>query len=122
LSSAKAASNTERLLEELDLIERANDKLEALSLGNQQRAQVAAALVHDPELLILDEPFSGLDPIAVDTVLRVLRQRAADGVPVLFSSHQLSVVEQLCDDLVIISGGAIKARDRKSTRLNSSHV
>lgn len=113
LSSAKAASNTERLLAELDLIERANDKLEALSLGNQQRAQVAAALVHDPELLILDEPFSGLDPIAVDTVLRVLRQRAADGVPVLFSSHQLSVVEQLCDDLVIISGGAIKASGGK---------
>ncbi|GAA1216103.1 ABC transporter ATP-binding protein [Prauserella alba] len=109
MSAAAAASSTERLLEELDLSTRANDKLEALSLGNQQRAQIAASLVHDPELLILDEPFSGLDPIAVDTVLRVLRQRAADGAPVLFSSHQLSVVEQLCDDLVIISTGEIKA-------------
>ncbi|MCP2254129.1 ABC-2 type transport system ATP-binding protein [Prauserella aidingensis] len=109
MSAAKAAANTERLLEELDLHTRANDKLEALSLGNQQRAQIAASLVHDPALLILDEPFSGLDPIAVDTVLRVLRRRAAEGAPVLFSSHQLSVVEQLCDDLVIISGGDIKA-------------
>ncbi|MFC4000094.1 ABC transporter ATP-binding protein [Prauserella oleivorans] len=109
LSAAKATSNTEKLLEQLELAERADDKLEALSLGNQQRAQVAAALVHDPTLLILDEPFSGLDPIAVETVLRVLRERAADGVPVLFSSHQLAVVERLCDDLVIISGGRITA-------------
>ncbi|RBM24184.1 ABC transporter ATP-binding protein [Prauserella sp. PE36] len=109
LSQAKAKRNTERLLEQLDLAQRANDNLEELSLGNQQRAQVAAALVHDPALLILDEPFSGLDPIAVDTVLRVLRERAADGVPVLFSSHQLALVERLCDDLVIISGGRIAA-------------
>ncbi|OLT45242.1 ABC transporter ATP-binding protein [Saccharomonospora sp. CUA-673] len=113
MSAAKAASNTDALLEELDLHERAGDKLEALSLGNQQRAQIAASLVHEPELLILDEPFSGLDPIAVETVLRVLRRRAAGGVPVLFSSHQLSVVERLCDDLVIISGGSIKASGGK---------
>jgi ABC-2 type transport system ATP-binding protein len=109
LDAARAKANTDRLLEQLELTERANDKLEALSLGNQQRVQVAAALVHDPDLLILDEPFSGLDPIAVDTVLGVLRERAAAGVPVLFSSHQLAVVERLCDDLVIISGGAIAA-------------
>jgi ABC-2 type transport system ATP-binding protein len=109
LSQAKARENTDRLLAQLELAERANDKLEALSLGNQQRVQVAAALVHDPDVLILDEPFSGLDPIAVDTVLAVLRERAAGGVPVLFSSHQLAVVERLCDDLVIISGGVIKA-------------
>jgi ABC-2 type transport system ATP-binding protein len=110
LSAEKARANTDRLLEQLELTERANDRLEALSLGNQQRVQIAAALVHDPELLILDEPFSGLDPVAVDTVLGVLRERAADGVPVLFSSHQLAVVERLCDDLVIISRGEIAAR------------
>jgi ABC-2 type transport system ATP-binding protein len=117
LTLAQAKANTERLLAQLELTDRANDKLEALSLGNQQRVQVAAALVHDPDMLILDEPFSGLDPIAVDTVLSVLRERAAAGVPVLFSSHQLAVVERLCDDLVIISGGVIKASgDRDELR------
>jgi ABC-2 type transport system ATP-binding protein len=109
LSLADAKASTARLLDKLELTERAGDRLEALSLGNQQRVQVAAALVHDPDVLILDEPFSGLDPIAVDTVLAVLRERAAAGMPVLFSSHQLAVVERLCDDLVIISGGVIKA-------------
>jgi ABC-2 type transport system ATP-binding protein len=109
LSRERARRQTSALLDQLELADRANDKLETLSLGNQQRAQVAAALVHDPELLILDEPFSGLDPIAVDIVLGVLRERAAAGMPVLFSSHQLAVVERLCDDLVIISGGRIVA-------------
>ncbi len=85
------------------------DAVEKLSLGNQQRVQVAAALVHDPELLVLDEPFSGLDPMAVDTVLGVLREHAAKGVPVLFSSHQLDVVERLCDDVVVIADGTIRA-------------
>jgi ABC-2 type transport system ATP-binding protein len=119
LSRERAREQTSRLLDQLELADRANDKLEALSLGNQQRAQVAAALVHDPDLLILDEPFSGLDPIAVDIVLAVLRERAAAGAPVLFSSHQLAVVERLCDDLVIISGGRIAAsgsRDELRTK------
>jgi ABC-2 type transport system ATP-binding protein len=109
MSGEQAAANTSRLLEQLELTTRADDKLEALSLGNQQRVQVAAALVHEPDVLMLDEPFSGLDPIAVETVLSVLRERAAAGVPVLFSSHQLSVVERLCDDVVILSGGRIAA-------------
>jgi ABC-2 type transport system ATP-binding protein len=109
MSLDEARASTARLLDQLELADRANDKLESLSLDNQQRVQVAAALVHEPDMLILDEPFSGLDPIAVDTVLTVLRERAAAGVPVLFSSHQLAVVERLCDDLVIISRGAIAA-------------
>ncbi|MEV0676137.1 ATP-binding cassette domain-containing protein [Actinosynnema sp. NPDC050436] len=109
LNRDTARRNTARLLEQLELGHRAGDRLEELSLGNQQRAQIAAALVHDPVLLILDEPFSGLDPIAVETVLGVLRERASAGVPVLFSSHQLSLVERLCDDVVIISGGKITA-------------
>lgn len=109
MSLDEARASTARLLDQLELADRANDKLESLSLGNQQRVQVAAALVHEPDMLILDEPFSGLDPIAIDTVLAVLRERAAAGVPVLFSSHQLAVVERLCDDLVIISRGAIAA-------------
>ena len=97
------------LLDRLGLGERRNEPIEKLSLGNQQRAQIAAALVHDPEVLVLDEPFSGLDPIAVDTVMGVLAERAAAGVPVLFSSHQLDIVERLCDDLVIIADGTIRA-------------
>ncbi|MBX9243371.1 ATP-binding cassette domain-containing protein [Actinotalea ferrariae] len=97
------------LLERLDLGARADDALEDLSLGNQQRVQIAAALVHEPEVLILDEPFSGLDPMAVDTVVSVLAETAAQGVPVLFSSHQLDVVERLCDDVVVIAGGRIRA-------------
>ncbi|MBV0895868.1 ABC transporter ATP-binding protein [Microbacterium sp. NC79] len=104
-----AVQKATALLEELSLGERLTDKIESLSLGNQQRVQIAASLVHDPEVLILDEPFSGLDPIAVDTVAQVLQSRAAQGVSVLFSSHQLDVVERLCDDLVIIAGGHIRA-------------
>jgi ABC-2 type transport system ATP-binding protein len=109
LNPAAAQRNTTQLLERLGLGERADTTVESLSLGNQQRAQIAAALVHDPEILVLDEPFSGLDPIAVETVQGVLKDRAADGVPVLFSSHQLDIVERLCDDLVVIADGTIRA-------------
>ncbi|WP_309133898.1 ATP-binding cassette domain-containing protein [Cellulomonas sp.] len=104
-----AADRAHDLIDRLGLTERAGDPVESLSLGNQQRAQVAAALVHQPEVLVLDEPFSGLDPMAVEVVQSVLAERAAQGVPVLFSSHQLDVVERLCDDLVIIAGGRIRA-------------
>ncbi|WP_328425952.1 ATP-binding cassette domain-containing protein [Micromonospora sp. NBC_00389] len=109
LNAVAARRSTDTLLERVGLDERGDDLLETLSLGNQQRAQIAAALVHDPEVLVLDEPFSGLDPLAVDTVVTVLRERAKAGVPVLFSSHQLDVVERLCDDLVIIADGTIRA-------------
>lgn len=108
-SKTDATTRATALLEELGLGERLGDNVETLSLGNQQRAQIAAALVHDPEVLILDEPFSGLDPLAVDVVANVLQTRSAQGTSVLFSSHQLDVVERLCDDLVIIAGGTIRA-------------
>jgi ABC-2 type transport system ATP-binding protein len=109
LGPERVRRNAADLLDRLGLGERADDPLQQLSLGNQQRAQIAAALVHDPVLLVLDEPFSGLDPLAVDVVVSVLRERTATGVPVLFSSHQLELVERLCDDLVIIAGGRIRA-------------
>jgi len=109
MSPAQAKGNTESLLTRLGLGERMDDTLESLSLGNQQRAQIAAALVHDPEVLVLDEPFSGLDPIAVEVVLNVLKDFAATGAPVIFSSHQLDIVERLCDDLVVIADGEIRA-------------
>lgn len=110
VSHTRAKESTEELLAQLGLTERAGDSVESLSLGNQQRVQIAAALVHDPEVLVLDEPFSGLDPYAIEVVLGVLRERAARGVPVLFSSHQLDVVERLCDDVVVIGGGKILAQ------------
>ena len=106
-SAAKAAAN--RWTERLGLEERRGDEVQSLSLGNQQRVQLAAALVSDPELLILDEPFSGLDPVAVDVMSQVLLERAAAGVPTLFSSHQLDVVERLCDRVVIIRSGRLVA-------------
>ncbi|OAN33039.1 ABC transporter ATP-binding protein [Microbacterium sp. H83] len=108
-SKPDATARATALLTELGLEERLGDTIESLSLGNQQRAQIAAALVHDPEVLILDEPFSGLDPLAVDVVASVLQSSAARGASILFSSHQLDVVERLCDDLVILAGGTIRA-------------
>lgn len=105
--SAAAAEAAERWLTDLGLGDRMDDTLESLSHGNQQRVQLAAALVHDPELLILDEPFNGLDPIGAETMAQVLRSRAADGAAVVFSSHQLDVVEDLCDDVAIIHKGRI---------------
>jgi ABC-2 type transport system ATP-binding protein len=119
-SKADATANAEALLDRLGLSERLGDLVETLSLGNQQRAQIAAALVHEPEVLILDEPFSGLDPLAVDVVAGVLQERAAAGASVLFSSHQLDVVERLCDDLVIIAGGTIRAAGSRES-LRSEH-
>lgn len=109
LDKRTAAANTSALLERLDLAERAEDKLDELSLGNQQRVQLAASLIHEPELLILDEPFSGLDPVAVNVMSDMLLDRAATGVPVIFSSHQLDLVQRLCDRVGIISHGQMRA-------------
>ncbi|GEK20360.1 ABC transporter ATP-binding protein [Cellulomonas xylanilytica] len=104
-SSAKAAM--EHWTEVLGIAERRGDEILKLSLGNQQRVQLAAALVHSPDILVLDEPFSGLDPVAVDVMSGVLRDQAAAGVPVLFSSHQLELVESLCDRVGIIKSGSM---------------
>ena len=97
------------LLEELGLGERVNDKLDDLSLGNQQRVQLAASLIHDPDILILDEPFSGLDPVAVDVMSTMLTDRVRAGVPVIFSSHQLDLVQRLCDRIGIVTRGHMVA-------------
>ena len=98
-----------RWTERLGVAARTGDEVQKLSLGNQQRVQLAAALVHDPEVLVLDEPFSGLDPTAVEIMSGVLRDKAADGVPVIFSSHQLELVERLCDVVGIIAAGRMVA-------------
>ena len=96
-------------LERLGLGDRAQSQLQALSHGNQQRVQLAAALVFSPELLVLDEPFAGLDPVAVDAMSEVLRAQANEGRPVVVSSHQLDIVERLCDRVGIINHGEMVA-------------
>jgi len=107
LDRRTAASSADHWIERLGLTDRANAAVEELSLGNQQRVQLAAALVHAPELLILDEPFSGLDPLATDVMSEVLREQARAGVAVVFSSHQLDLVEGLCETVAVIAAGRL---------------
>lgn len=109
LRAADAAACAHRWLDRLGVGAHAKVRLDTLSLGNQQRVQLAAALVHEPDLLILDEPFSGLDPVAVETLGRVLADLASDGAGVLFSSHQLDLVEDLCQSVAIIHLGRLVA-------------
>ncbi len=109
LTAPAARRAADDLMERLGVTQRAGDDVGDLSLGNQQRVQLAVALVHDPEALVLDEPFSGLDPIAVDALAGVLAERRAAGVPVIFSSHQLELVERLCDSVGIIKAGRMIA-------------
>jgi ABC-2 type transport system ATP-binding protein len=109
LDSDQGRAAAKAWLERLGLAERATAKLEELSHGNQQRAQLAAALVHEPELLVLDEPFAGLDPVAVQTLAEVLRSEAERGAAVLFSSHQLDLVEDICEDVAIVDHGRVVA-------------
>ncbi|MGY1843208.1 ABC transporter ATP-binding protein [Modestobacter sp. SYSU DS0875] len=94
-------------LERLGVGSRRDSALEDLSLGNQQRVQLAAALVHGPDALVLDEPLSGLDPLAVEVMSEVLREEADRGVPVVFSSHQLDLVERTCDRVAVLHGGSL---------------
>jgi ABC-2 type transport system ATP-binding protein len=111
LVTAEARRRALETLEVLEVVERRGDRVESLSLGNQQRVQLAAALVHEPDLLVLDEPFSGLDPVGVDVLSGVLRRQASNhGVPVVFSSHQLDLVERLCDRVVLIDHGRVVAQ------------
>ena len=118
-----AEAAADRWLHRLGLADRATDKVEALSHGNQQRVQLAAALVHDPVVAILDEPFSGLDPIGVESLSQVVRELADRGVAIVFSSHQLDLVEDVCEDVTIIDHGAVvlagrleDLRSRSTTR------
>jgi ABC-2 type transport system ATP-binding protein len=126
MATHDAAASAHRWIDRLGLTDRADAAVEELSLGNQQRVQLAAALVHDPELLVLDEPFSGLDPIATDVMSDVLRERAEAGVAVIFSSHQLDLVEGLCQTVAVIAEGrlvmggevaALKARGGRRLRI-----
>lgn len=106
-NSADAETAADRWLERVGLDDRWNDEVQSLSSGNQQRLQLSIALVHDPVLLILDEPFSGLDPVAVETMKSMLVDEVANGVTVLLSSHQLDLVSDVCPEVVIVSRGRI---------------
>lgn len=107
LDQAAARRAADRWIARVGLEDRAGARVDDLSHGNQQRVQLVAALSHDPELLVLDEPFSGLDPLGADEMSRILREKAAQGSAVLFSSHQLDLVEHLCDDVAIINQGRV---------------
>ena len=109
MSGAAAREAGLRWLERFGLAERRDEEVQALSMGNQQRMQLAAALVFDPEILVLDEPFAGLDPVAVDVMTAVLQERAAAGLPVIFSSHELDLVERICHRVAIIDHGRLVA-------------
>ncbi len=106
-SSNDVGRSVDDWLLRLGLADRVNDSVDSLSHGNQQRVQLIAALVNEPDLLVLDEPFSGLDPIAIGVMAELLAEISADGATVLFSSHQLDLVEDLCEDVVIIDHGHI---------------
>jgi ABC-2 type transport system ATP-binding protein len=111
VSKHTAAARATDTLSLLGIEDRAQDRVESLSLGNQQRVQLAAALVHEPEVMVLDEPFSGLDPVGVDVLAGLLRRQATNhGAPVVFSSHQLDLVERLCDAVVLIDRGHVVAQ------------
>ncbi|HEY7257695.1 MAG TPA: ATP-binding cassette domain-containing protein [Gaiellales bacterium] len=108
-------------LDRLGLADRAGATVEELSHGNQQRTQLAAALIHAPELLVLDEPFAGLDPVAVHMLAELLREQAERGAAVLFSSHQLEVVQDICKDVAIIDDGRIVATGDLEALRRRSH-
>ncbi len=122
MSTNDAHRAAEVWIARLGLRDRRGERVQRLSLGNQQRVQFAAALVHGPDLLVLDEPFAGLDPLAVDVLSEVLRERAAAGAPVLFSSHQLDLVERLCNRIGIIQNGHMIAAGTVAELTASSRV
>jgi len=107
MSRSQAQQATDHWLGTLGLSDRAGSRLEELSHGNQQRVQLATALVHEPELLVLDEPFSGLDPLGIEAMSALLVEESQRGVAILFSSHQLDLVEDICEDVVIIDHGKV---------------
>jgi ABC-2 type transport system ATP-binding protein len=114
LSVRDAATAARHWMDRLELAGRAGSRIDRLSHGNQQRVQLAVALVHDPDLLVLDEPFAGLDPIAVDALAALMHELCQAGTTVLFSSHQLDLVEHLCEDVVILDKGRVVLAGRLS--------
>ena len=120
--AAAARRDGLELLDRFNLADRQDDMLDSLSLGNQQRVQIAVAVIGRPSFLVLDEPFSGLDPDAVDSMADLLREYNARGVPILFSSHQLELVERLCDNLTVLSRGRVVATGSRESLQRSGRI
>jgi ABC-2 type transport system ATP-binding protein len=114
VAKGEAGRRSDALLERLGIGDRAGEPVEKLSLGNQQRVQLAAALVHEPDVLVLDEPFSGLDPLAAAGLSEIVQEAARAGRTVLFSSHQLDLVEDLCESVAVIDRGRLVLEGRVS--------
>ena len=128
MKKADAEKNIDYWLERLKMTEYKNSLAEKLSKGNQQKIQFIIAVMHNPDLVVLDEPFSGLDPVNTDLLKDVILELVEKGKYIVMSSHQMNSVEEFCDDIVILSRGKTvlkgnlnEIKDRKSTRLNSSH-
>ncbi len=102
-----AVSNADKLFKKLQIEEYKNVRLDTLSKGNQQKVQLIATLIADPDIVILDEPFSGLDPVNATLLKDIVKDLIAEGKLVLFSSHQMNYIEEFCDDILILNGGQI---------------
>lgn len=109
VEASLASKRADEWIERVGLAERRDDDIQELSVGNQQRVQLAVALVHEPDLLVMDEPFAGLDPVAVATLSDVMKERVEQGTSVVFSSHQLELVQDMCDVVTIVAAGNTKA-------------
>lgn len=107
MNKTEAENSSRKWLQRLEVEEYANRKLETLSKGNQQKVQLAATLVSEPDIIILDEPFSGLDPVNSQILKDVVRELIEEGRLVIFSSHQMSYVEEFCEDIVVINHGDV---------------
>lgn len=107
MSKKNAVNSIDYWLSRLGMTEYRNKRLDTLSKGNQQKIQLVTALAHDPEIVILDEPFSGLDPVNAMLLKDVVKEQIAKGKIVLFSSHQMSYIEEFCDSIAIINAGKV---------------
>ena len=107
MSSKAAVKAVDYWLERLGMMEYRNKRLDTLSKGNQQKIQLVTALAHDPDIVILDEPFSGLDPVNAMLLKDVVKEQIAKGKIVLFSSHQMSYIEEFCDSIAILNAGKV---------------
>jgi ABC-2 type transport system ATP-binding protein len=122
LDRATGASRARKLLEKLDLGDRERERISSLSGGMAQRVQLAAAMVHGPDLLVLDEPFAGLDPVAVRFLSEVITEHTRAGNNLLFSSHQLDLVEDLCETITLLDRGRVVLQgDVKKLKAESPH-
>lgn len=107
MEKQEAVKEADRWLKRLEMTEYRDKRLETLSKGNQQKIQLITAVIHDPQILILDEPFSGLDPVNAELLKNVVREEQENGKVILFSSHQMNYIEEFCDDIAILNGGTI---------------